>query len=442
MKRLINIIQKQIVARMQTIFTKSAVVRGIVIVGIVAIFLGGGAAGYKYYPYSQIQRAEVAFLGEAYGIIRENYWQKVSDEDLSNLFSQGIGQVGGKSYQLKQGEQNERGVRRIAASAMVGMSAEERETFVTTLTHLILQSLPPEGLSALYAPEQREELTQMVNNVDTQEDLYARIGADQNASLEEIQETYVQKKEEAETPEELQQLERALDVLTDEQARARYNETGAQSTVFGRVVSSTTYYLRITRVSPVTFQEFQKEVKRIPSTGQLHTLILDLRDNIGGSVDILPEFLGPFVGYDSYAYEFFHKGEKEPFKTTTGWMTELVPFKRVVILVNENTQSSAEVMVATFQKYNVGVVVGTQTRGVGSIKRVFEMENQINPKIPYSIFLVHSLTLRPDGEAIQGLGVTPTVDMRDPQWKEQLLLRYASEDLATTVEQVWENPPL
>ncbi|MGB9637306.1 MAG: S41 family peptidase, partial [Microgenomates group bacterium] len=93
---------------------------------------------------------------------------------------------------------------------------------------------------------------------------------------------------------------------------------------------------------------------------------------------------------------------------------------KVIILINENTQSSAEVMAATLKKYNVGVLVGVPTRGWGTVEKVFEIKNQFNPSEKYSAFLVHRLTLREDGQPIEGLGVEPVINIQDKNWEKQL----------------------
>ncbi|KPJ70546.1 hypothetical protein AMJ51_01600 [Microgenomates bacterium DG_75] len=170
--------------------------------------------------------------------------------------------------------------------------------------------------------------------------------------------------------------------------------------------------------------------------GELDTLILDLRDNVGGAIDGLPYFLGPFIGAEQYAYQFYHQGEKTDFKTRTGWLPSLVRYKKVVVLVNEGTQSSAEVMAATLKRYNVGVVVGASTKGWGTVEKVFALKTQIDPNEKYSMFLVHSLTLRDDGEPIQDKGVDPTININNPGWEEQLMAYFNYPELVEAVKEI------
>jgi len=77
-------------------------------------------------------------------------------------------------------------------------------------------------------------------------------------------------------------------------------------------------------------------------------------------------------------------------------------------------------MAAVLKKYNVGIVVGTKTRGWGTVEKVFEIKNQFDSTEKYSAFLVHRLTLREDGQVIEGKGVEPLVNIQDPNWQKQL----------------------
>lgn len=115
----------------------------------------------------------------------------------------------------------------------------------------------------------------------------------------------------------------------------------------------------------------------VTNTPRLNTLILDLRDNIGGAIDGLPYFLGPFIREDQYAYQLLQQGQKEDFKTQTGWLLGLVKFK--------------------------------------------------------SVFLVHHLTLREDGQPIEGQGVNPDVNIQDSNWQQQLFAYFSDPSLIVSL---------
>jgi len=118
-------------------------------------------------------------------------------------------------------------------------------------------------------------------------------------------------------------------------------------------------------------------------------------------------------------------------------LASLTRYKKVIILIDNQTQSSAEVMAAALKKYNAGVLFGTATRGWGTVERAFPIENQIDENESYSVFLVHSLTLRDDGQPIEGKGVDPTININDSNWSDQLLAYYNFPNLIKAIKSLY-----
>ncbi len=265
-----------------------------------------------------------------------------------------------------------------------------------------------------------------------------------SAPQESITEAYEEKTAELEpkketSPEAAQELaavNRAYEALKTPEQKAVYDQTGIEPTVVTRLLRSDILYMQIKKVSPQTFDEFQKAAAGADKGDVLNSIIIDLRGNIGGSIDLLQYFLGPFIGQNQYAYDFFHQGEYTPFKTQIGWLNSMVRYKKVVILTDNQTQSSAEVMAAAFKRYNVGIVVGTQTKGWGTVESVFPIDQQIDSGEKYSALIVHSLTLRDDNQPIEGKGVDPTISIIDPNWGKQLFEYFNYKPLIVTVRKV------
>ncbi|MFH1667517.1 MAG: S41 family peptidase, partial [Candidatus Komeilibacteria bacterium] len=231
-------------------------------------------------------------------------------------------------------------------------------------------------------------------------------------------------------------VDRARETLTQEAARETYNTSGVEATVYGEMLTDEILHMTIKKMSPTSFTELQQVANEFDQYQDLDTLILDLRGNIGGSVDLMPYFLGPFIGPNQYAYELYHQGEYEPYKTLVGWLPSLVRYKNVVILQDEVAQSSAEVMTSVLKKYNVGILVGTTSRGWGTIEAVYELDNQISDDETYKMFLVNAVTIRDDNQPIEGRGVDPLVDIADENWPD-LLYTYVNDNaLVRAVEKL------
>lgn len=309
------------------------------------------------------------FVLEVYDLIQNNYWKELESEETASLFNSSLS--------------NRKELESFIKKELRNKSPQEKEAIVTQMADQALAQLEPKGRSRLYTQKKEEQLSEMVQNID---------------------------------PKTKKKLATVEHKIIDTPSKPDISQNVA--------------YLSIKRFSPQTLEELQSEAKELSEEIETPYLILDLRGNIGGSIDILPYFLGPFIGPNQYAYETYSQGETDPVKTKAGWLSSLYQYKQVVVLTDEKMQSSAEVFASTLKKYNVGVLVGTTTKGWGTIERVIPLETLDE----YSVFLVHSITLRSDGKSIEGNGVDPHIDINDPQWKEKLRNYYNSPDLIDRVE--------
>jgi len=362
---------------------------------VILIILCAGSAIGTYFYFKHNQKPEtpaeqtseniyVEFLSEVYDKIKENYWNKMSDEELANLFKLATEKLVQTPQNLSSADK--RRMTEMVTSALEKIEESKKKDFSAQLAHLVLWNLKPFGRSALYVKKDEENLKNTVENVNP--------------------------------------------------------ETGkVEPTVGANLVRPTILHLYISKISPTTLDDLKKETEKFDNTEGLNALILDLRGNIGGSLDMLQYLLGPFIGPNNYAFEIFQQGNYDPFKTKFGWLPSLVRYKRVVILADNNTQSSAEVMLAALKKYNVGVFVGTKTKGWGTIEKVYEVDHQIDPNEKFSIFLVNHLTLRDDNQPIEEAGVEPTIDVNDPKWENKLFDYFNSNELVKAVKEVWNTPP-
>ncbi|MBU1499549.1 hypothetical protein KKE48_01635 [Patescibacteria group bacterium] len=367
---------------------------------------------------------EIAFLEETYDIIQTNYWKRIEDQDLIDLYLAAARKFGQAPQLVTAKDKKD-------LFNQLGKIVKD-ETTAATIADAVLANLPPAGKSRLYTQKLAADLANTVANIDPTTDHYQSLGIDQNVDQTQIDTAY-QTQSATATAEKKQKLNTAYQALKDTTTREIYDTTGADPTLPYKALTDQIYYIAIQKFSPTTIQELTAAVNAGDQYPNLNTLILDLRDNVGGAIDGLPYFLGPFIGPDQYAYQFLQQDKKEDFKTKTGWLAGLVKFKKVVVLINQNTQSSAEVMASVLKKYHVGVLVGTTTKGWGTVEKVFSLEHQLSDQQTYSVFLVHHLTLREDGQPIEGQGVEPDVSIKDPNWRQQLLAYFSDPGLVNAV---------
>lgn len=443
--------------------------RVLLLLTVIALLVTGGLAykaGYleqytDIFPVNQEEK-HVSFLLEIYDKIVENYWQEVEEEKLANLYKLAVEKVTGKVYileiqkesntpnpvtgdaplpstgpgntgklvlegssldTLKVKEEKENGktspskqaLKKLLTEALRDLDEAKKTEYTVNIATAVLANLQPFGRSGLFTTAQEEQLKNTVQNINPDKNLYKDVGIGKGASKAEVAKAVEQKSEELkkqDTPEaqkELEKLAYAKEVLTDDDKKGRYDTQGIEPTVFHKFYSPDIVYLRFLKYSPTTYDEFVKLVSGFDKEGGPKALILDLRSNIGGAIDFLPYFLGNFLGKNQSAFEMFQQGKYEPFKTTTDKLPGLARLRQTVVLVDNQTQSSAELMASALKKYHFALIVGEATKGWGTVERIFPLENQFNDKEEYSMFLVHHITIRDDGEPIEGKGVIPNI---------------------------------
>lgn len=395
---------------------------------LLVVFSIGLGIGFRFLNKSEAPKAftakqEVRFISEIYDKIKENYWNNISDAELLDLFKLSIERNGG-SVTVAKFENKDQLLDAI----------NKNKLDLPAIVQSVLSSLAPSGRSGLYTQKQEEQLKNTVSNINPEKDLYKDLGLAKGASEAAVEEAY-KKLSAGAPPEKLKQLTYARETLTQKDTKTRYDQNQVEPTIFTKIYSNI-LYVQFKKFSPTSLEEFQKAFDNYKDNADLNALIFDLRGNVGGAIDATAYFLGFFLGKGQYAFDFYHKGEYLPFKTQADKMASITRFKQVVVLIDQNSQSSSEMMAASLKKYHAGVLVGVPTKGWGTVERVFPLDNQISEKEKYSIFLVHSITLRDDNLPIEGRGVDPDINIKDSTWPQKLLLYFNNPILVNAVKEI------
>ncbi len=421
---------------------------------VLGVLLAGGAAAAYYLPHEQPTKpataqpttpaatgnSRVDFLLEIFDQVKQRYWDKIDEATLGGIYQRGLAKLTNSTVELNPPTRV--GLEALLTKTMQPMSEAEQKTLAVSLGDVVLANLNPFSRSRLYSTKNEQALQNEVNNTDPTTDLYHTLGVSKTATSAEITKAFEQRSSElkqskaTDAADKLAQVGRAYSAVGTAQARTQYDKSGVEPTVTGHIVQRKTLALKITRISPPTVQELAQVADSFAKHAELTYLVLDIRGNIGGDIDILPYFLGLFLGPDAYAYEFYHQGDTTPYKTKVAWLPSLSRFKQVVVLIDENTQSSAEVIADTLKKYHIGVLVGTKSKGWGTVESVVPLQTVIDPTQTYSMLLVHSVTVRNDGQAIEGRGVEPQVKLTDKNWPSELLSYYNFPDFVAAVREL------
>lgn len=405
------------------------------------------STAYSKLPFNR-QEQTVAFLLEIYDKIKSEYWEDLSDEQLVILFEKAAKKQTVTSDNLLT--QDRGGLTKFLTKLLKSMDNQKKKEFSANLVKEVLSNLRPAGRSGLYTQKMGADLKNLVQNINPDKDLYKDIGLDKGASEEKIVEAvnkqiqgFEKQRQQAKTTEEKQEVEKkmetikyAKEVLTTSEKKAIYDTIGAEPTVFTRLITKDVLHLQIKRMSPTTFDEFKKALENYNKNDGPNSLILDLRGNIGGFLDIVPALTGAFLGPNQPAFDLFRKGKYEPVRTNIDKLPGASRFKQIVVIIDENGQSSTELLAVVFKRYNLGVLLGKKTKGWGTIEQLYTLNNQITHDENYSIFLVNNVTIRDDGQPIEGRGVEPSISLDNHSWDKELFDYFKDGGFVNAIKQV------
>jgi carboxyl-terminal processing protease len=171
------------------------------------------------------------------------------------------------------------------------------------------------------------------------------------------------------------------------------------------VIPDTNYmHIRIDIFGDRTTMELDQALAEAQATG-VSGIVLDLRGNGGGWVHSAQETIGRFLSADTgpAMYEDSSPGrggERElPIVNGETPPTDLP----LIVLVDGNTASAAEIVAGSLRDYDRALVVGEQTFGKGSVQRIFDFQDGASLRVTVAEWFT------PSKGRIQDDGIRPDV---------------------------------
>ena len=140
-------------------------------------------------------------------------------------------------------------------------------------------------------------------------------------------------------------------------------------------------------------------------------MILDLRDNPGGNLAAVVDVARMILPKGLVVYTEDKYGSRDEY-SCDGKNELNVP---MVVLVNENSASAAEILSGAIKDYKKGILVGKTTFGKGIVQKIFGLTDGSALKLTVS----HYYT--PNGNDIHKVGIKPdeTVELDVQQYVEK-----------------------
>lgn len=146
-------------------------------------------------------------------------------------------------------------------------------------------------------------------------------------------------------------------------------------------------------------------------------IILDLRGNPGGLLDVVVDVADEFLDGGIILYEADGEGDIiEDFPASSGGLATDLP---LIVLVDGGSASGSEVLAGALRDHERATLIGTITYGKGSVNILHELSDGS------ALYVTTARWLTPDLHLIEGVGLTPDIEVeitaediasgRDPQ---------------------------
>ncbi len=182
--------------------------------------------------------------------------------------------------------------------------------------------------------------------------------------------------------------------------------------VLGRRLEGDVGYVRLKQFQQTSADEIAEALRKIRDGGDMKALVFDLRGNPGGLLDQAAKVSDLWIKSGVLvATVGASEGREE--KRATGAGNE--PDYPIVVLVNQSSASASEIVAGALKNLKRAVIVGETTFGKGSVQLVFPDITQDKAALKLTI----AQYLTPGDQSIQGVGVTPHVEL-DPMTVDPL----------------------
>ncbi|MGI4807011.1 MAG: S41 family peptidase [Janthinobacterium lividum] len=164
-------------------------------------------------------------------------------------------------------------------------------------------------------------------------------------------------------------------------------------------------YVRLTSFNEQTDPGLRKAVTDLKAKagGTLKGLILDLRNNPGGLLDQAVAVSDDFLDQgEIVSTRARHTQDSQRWNAKAGDIAQGIP---VVVMINGGSASASEIVAGALQDQKRAVVLGTRSFGKGSVQTVMPLPGNGAMRLTTARYYT------PSGRSIQGLGITPDVEV-------------------------------
>ncbi len=179
-------------------------------------------------------------------------------------------------------------------------------------------------------------------------------------------------------------------------------------------------YIKLTHFSESTPRELSSVLQDMPKATA--GIILDLRNNPGGSLPAVVEVASQFLSQGVVVKVVDNKGQETALEVRKGGLATDLP---LVVLINKGSASGSEVLADALRDHGRAKLAGSKTFGKGSVNAIRRLSDGS------AIYLTAARWFTPSGKPIEGMGLTPDFPL---ELEEKELIDWAINYLRANVE--------
>ncbi len=166
-------------------------------------------------------------------------------------------------------------------------------------------------------------------------------------------------------------------------------------------------YIRLTQFTEQSDTGLRKAYADLKAKagGNLKGVVLDLRNNPGGLLDQAVAVSDDFIhDGEIVSTRARHPEDSQRWNARDGDLTDGLP---LVVLINNGSASASEIVAGALQDHRRAILVGQRSFGKGSVQTVIPLAGNGAMRLTTARYYT------PSGRSIQGLGITPDVEVAE-----------------------------
>lgn len=183
-----------------------------------------------------------------------------------------------------------------------------------------------------------------------------------------------------------------------------HNEEIVANRVNYKMLEDNVAYIHLLEFTGTCVEDFKTAVEQAQNDSA-RALVLDLRGNLGGQLDMMLEIADVLLDEGVVLTIQSRSGEDEVYRSGDGMLG--LP---LAVLVNGNSASASEALAGALQDRGVGYLIGTTTYGKGIVQTTYPLSESGG-----WVKMTTGAYYTPNGRCIHGEGLTPDLKISLPE---------------------------